>query len=121
MFRTGGSPPSLSPSLDTRPQEAVQILHAAIGHDPYAEPLYQQAMRLHARLGEVPAIRDLRRALTRRLGEIDARAADVVKLRYFAGLTIAETANVLGISPRTADNDWAYARAWLVTALRDEG
>jgi DNA-directed RNA polymerase specialized sigma24 family protein len=45
----------------------------------------------------------------------------VVKLRYFAGLSVAEAASVLGISPRTADNDWAYARAWLVTALRDEG
>ena len=45
----------------------------------------------------------------------------MVKLRYFAGLTVAEAAAALGISTRTADNDWAYARAWLVTALRDEG
>jgi DNA-directed RNA polymerase specialized sigma24 family protein len=43
----------------------------------------------------------------------------VVKLRYFGGLTVAETAAALGISPRTADNDWAYARAWLVAALSD--
>ena len=45
----------------------------------------------------------------------------VVKLRHFAGLTVAEAAAALGISPRTADADWTYARAWLVTALRDEG
>jgi two-component SAPR family response regulator len=54
------------------PAEAVAVLAAAIGHDPYNDALYQQAMRLHARLGDVDAIRGLRKALTRRLGEIDA-------------------------------------------------
>jgi RNA polymerase sigma factor (TIGR02999 family) len=54
-----------------------------------------------------------------RLAAAEPRAAEVVKLRYFAGLTIAETAAALGISARTADNDWAYARAWLVAAFRD--
>jgi RNA polymerase sigma factor (TIGR02999 family) len=43
----------------------------------------------------------------------DKRKADLVKLRFFAGLSIAETAQVLGISTSTADNDWAYARSWL--------
>jgi RNA polymerase sigma factor (TIGR02999 family) len=56
-----------------------------------------------------------------RLATAEPRAADVVKLRYFAGLTVAEAAAALGISPRTADNDWAYARAWLADALRDGG
>ena len=56
-----------------------------------------------------------------RLATVEPRAAEVVKLRYFAGLTVAEAAAALGISPRTADNDWAYARAWLVAALRDGG
>jgi RNA polymerase sigma factor (TIGR02999 family) len=55
-----------------------------------------------------------------RLAAIEPRAAEVVKLRYFAGLTVAEAAVVLGISTRTADSDWAYARAWLVTALQEE-
>ena len=54
------------------PAGAATVLQAAIGHDPYNDALYQQAMRLHARLGDVEAIRSLRRALTRRLGEIDA-------------------------------------------------
>ena len=40
-------------------------------------------------------------------------AADLVKLRYFAGLSLAEATEVLGLSPRTADRRWAYARAWL--------
>jgi DNA-binding SARP family transcriptional activator len=61
---------------DTDPAEAVAVLHAAIGHDPYNDSLYQQAMRLHARLRDVDAIRGLRRALTRRLGDIDTEASD---------------------------------------------
>lgn len=52
-----------------------------------------------------------------RLAEIDARAAEVVKLRYFAGLSFAETAEVLKISPITAKRDWAFARAWLFRAI----
>ncbi len=47
----------------------------------------------------------------------DKRKADLVKLRFFAGLTTAQAAQVLGISPSTADNDWAYARCWLRLAL----
>jgi RNA polymerase sigma factor (TIGR02999 family) len=56
-----------------------------------------------------------------RLAALEPRAAEVVKLRYFAGLTVPEVAVALGISSRTADGDWAYARAWLVNALRDDG
>ena len=43
----------------------------------------------------------------------DKRKADLVKLRFFAGLTIKEAAQALGVSEATADNDWAYARCWL--------
>src|SRR5262245_14025209 len=56
-----------------------------------------------------------------RLAAVEPRAAEVVKLRYFAGLSIPEAAAVLGVSARTADSDWAYARAWLVAAIRDGG
>ncbi len=48
-----------------------------------------------------------------RLEHQDQRRAKVVKLRFFAGLTIEETALALNISPSTADSDWAYARCWL--------
>jgi RNA polymerase sigma factor (TIGR02999 family) len=57
-------------------------------------------------------------ALTRLAG-VDAQAAELVKLRYFAGLSIPEAARVLDISPRGADRLWAYARAWLREALRE--
>jgi len=43
----------------------------------------------------------------------DARKTELVKLRFFAGLTNEQAAQVLGISTSTADNDWAYARSWL--------
>ena len=55
-----------------------------------------------------------------RLQSVDPRAAELVKLRYFAGLTIPESAAALRVSARTADDIWAYARAWLYRELRDE-
>ena len=51
-------------------------------------------------------------ALTK-LAETDKQAAELVQLRYFAGLPIREVAEILGIAPRTADRLWAYAKAWL--------
>lgn len=48
-----------------------------------------------------------------RLAEKDPVKAELVKLRHFAGLTVDQTAQALGISPATADRYWAYARAWL--------
>jgi RNA polymerase sigma factor (TIGR02999 family) len=56
-----------------------------------------------------------------KLTGVDRQAAELVRLRYFAGLTIKDAADVLGVSPRTADARWAYARAWLHTALHGEG
>jgi RNA polymerase sigma factor (TIGR02999 family) len=47
----------------------------------------------------------------------DPEAAQVVKLRYFAGLSIDETAQILNISPRSTDRLWSYARAWLQRAI----
>jgi RNA polymerase sigma factor (TIGR02999 family) len=48
-----------------------------------------------------------------KLEKQDQRRAQLVKLRFFAGLSIAEAARALGISSSTADNDWAYVRSWL--------
>jgi RNA polymerase sigma factor (TIGR02999 family) len=55
---------------------------------------------------------DLDEAL-RELAALDERQARVVELRYFGGLSVEETAHVLGVSPRTVKGDWAIARAWL--------
>lgn len=52
-----------------------------------------------------------------KLASLDARQARVVELRFFAGMTAAEVAEALGISKRTADSDWAKARAWLEKEL----
>jgi RNA polymerase sigma factor (TIGR02999 family) len=52
-----------------------------------------------------------------RLEQADAEAAKLVKLRYFAGLTMPEAAETLGISLRSAERNWTYARTWLHRAL----
>jgi RNA polymerase sigma factor (TIGR02999 family) len=58
-------------------------------------------------------------ALTR-LEHLNPRAARLVQLRYFGGLTNKQAAEVLDISSRTADADWAYARSWLLAAIRGD-
>jgi RNA polymerase sigma factor (TIGR02999 family) len=55
-----------------------------------------------------------------RLAEENSECASVVKLRFFAGLSIDETAAAMGISASTAKRHWAYARAWLFDALRPD-
>jgi len=56
-------------------------------------------------------------ALTR-LAVLDARQAEIVDLRFFVGLTIDETADVMGLSPATVKRDWTVARAWLYDAMK---
>ena len=53
-----------------------------------------------------------------RFATVDAQKAELVKLRYFVGLTIEEAAAVLGVSEPTAKRWWAYARAWLFTEIK---
>jgi RNA polymerase sigma-70 factor (ECF subfamily) len=55
-----------------------------------------------------------------RFGAVDARAARVVDLRFFAGLTAQEAADVLGVSKTTVDDDWYMAKAWLGRKLAPE-
>jgi RNA polymerase sigma factor (TIGR02999 family) len=56
----------------------------------------------------------------RRLEGVDPDAAEVVRLRFYAGLTIEQTAEAMGQSPRTTKRDWVFARAWLHQALHDQ-
>lgn len=51
------------------------------------------------------------------LQQFDARAAELVKLRFFTGLTRGQAAEILGVSVPTVDNDWAYAKTWLKLRL----
>ena len=53
-----------------------------------------------------------------RLAAPDPQAAELVKLQFFAGLTLHEAAAALGLPPRSADRHWAFARAWLADAAR---
>lgn len=62
---------------------------------------------------------DFDEALTA-LGAQDSRAAQVVRLRVYAGLGVHGTAEALGISPATVKREWSYARAWLRDRLREE-
>ena len=68
------------------------------------------------RAGEVVALDD---ALTR-LEQMDAQQSNIVELRFFAGLTIEETAEVLNLSPSTIKREWVTAKAWLFRELSHE-
>jgi len=64
-------------------------------------------------------ILELDRALTG-LAELDPQQSRIVELRFFGGLTIEDTSEVLGISPATVKRDWVTARAWLYRAMTGE-
>lgn len=53
-----------------------------------------------------------------RLAQVDPRQAQLIELRYFAGFSIEETAELMQTSPATVKRDWAFARAWLQRELR---
>lgn len=67
---------ALVEELADQPDQQAAVCETALQHHPYAETLYQQAMRAHARLGHPDTIRALRRTLTRRLADIDAEPCD---------------------------------------------
>jgi RNA polymerase sigma factor (TIGR02999 family) len=72
---------------------------------------------------EAPQVPDELIALDEALSQLaatDPKAAELVKLRYFAGLTIQQAAEVLGVSPRSTDFLWAFARAWLLRKIEGE-
>jgi RNA polymerase sigma factor (TIGR02999 family) len=80
-----------------------------------------ERVELHDQAAVVPSAADdvlaLNEALDR-FAAVDARAAALVKLRYFGGLTLRDASECLGIAPRTADALWAYSRAWLFDAMK---
>jgi len=80
------------------------------------EELHESRIGLQAPSEEILAVHDALDALAAE----DRMAAEVVKLRYFVGMTIPEIAEALGLAPRTADRHWAFARAWLKQAIEGE-
>ncbi|HZW74249.1 MAG TPA: ECF-type sigma factor [Caldimonas sp.] len=83
------------------------------GSDAERVELDSAMMRVDPALTDLVAVDE---ALTR-LEQTDPRKAQIVSLRYFAGLSIEETAAALDLSPATVKNEWAFARAWLYRAL----
>jgi RNA polymerase sigma factor (TIGR02999 family) len=55
-----------------------------------------------------------------KLAELDPRQAQIVELRFYGGMTVAEVAEVLGVSKRTVESDWTMLRAWLRRELSGE-
>jgi RNA polymerase sigma factor (TIGR02999 family) len=80
------------------------------------EELHESKIELHAPSDEILAVHD---ALDSLAAE-EPLAAEVVKLRYFVGMTIPEIADALEMAPRTADRHWAFARAWLKRSIEGE-
>lgn len=83
-------------------QEKVDLNEVALAIEPPSEDLIA-----------------LDKALTE-LSEIDQSKADIVKLRYFAGLTLEQAAEAQGISPSTAQRRWVYVKAWLFRRIRSQ-
>jgi RNA polymerase sigma factor (TIGR02999 family) len=95
-------------SAAKRGGQAQKVAHSsAVNLDEIADASSHRA-------GELIAVDD---ALTA-LAQTDARKAQVVELRFFGGLGVEETAEVLGVSPQTVMRDWKLARAWLMRELR---
>ena len=86
------------------------------GADQPPEELHESQIEMTAPTDEILAVHDALDALAAE----DATAAQVVKLRYFVGMTIPEIAEALEISPRSADRHWLFARAWLKGAIREQ-
>ncbi len=77
--------------------------------------LHEDVLVLSAPADELLAVDDALDALTRE----DPVAAELVKLRYFVGLTMDESASALGLTTRTAERIWTFARAWLRREIRE--
>ena len=90
--------------------------YAKRGGDAVHVPLDEALLGRRSRGIDMLALNEALDSLSR----IDERKSRVVELRYFGGLTIEETAGILGISPETAKRDWKMAKAWLFAALTAE-
>ena len=103
-------PPNHALHSHRQPRRSAAVRH---GSRQTSEEFEESRIELRAPPEEILAVHDALDALAAE----DELAAKVVKLRYFVGLTIPEIAEALDISSRSADRNWAFARAWLRTAI----
>jgi RNA polymerase sigma factor (TIGR02999 family) len=95
-------------------EQARRRKAAKRGGDPGRVELHESAIAAPRPTEELLAVHEVLDALA----EVDPVAANLVKLRFFAGLSMSETAAALGISARSAHDVWAYARSWLHQRIR---
>ena len=99
--------------------DVTRILERLIQNDSLAagellQLIYEELRNLAAaRLAHEKPAQTLQATALDKLKQVDGTAAELVQLRYFAGLTLSEAAEMLDISTRSADRIWAYAKAWL--------
>jgi len=86
------------------------------GGNQVLEEIHESRVELRAPSAEILAVHEALDALAAE----DRQAAEVVKLRYFVGFSLAEIAEALAMAPRTVDRHWAFARAWLKGAIKRE-
>ena len=86
------------------------------GADWVGEELHESRIAVSVPSDELLAVDEALTALVRE----DPEAAEVVRMRYFVGMTVPEIADALGLSPRSVDRHWAFARAWLKRTIRSE-
>ena len=84
------------------------------GANQAGDELHESRIAVTVRSEELLAVNDALAALALE----DPQAAEVVQMRYFVGMTIPEIADALGLSSRTVDRHWAFARAWLKRTIR---
>ena len=88
------------------PERGGDRRRIALG-DPTSEPVPEEVLAVHEALAE--------------LEQEDPLKAEIVNLRYFTGMTVPETARVLGLSERTLHRHWRFLKAWLKRRLREPG
>jgi len=86
------------------------------GADSPLEELHESQIEMRAPRDEMLAVHEALDALAHE----DPTAAEVVKMRYFVGMTIPEIGDALGLAARTVDRHWCFARAWLKQAIEDQ-
>ena len=98
-------------------QALVEQARKHAGQSGSGKRVYLEDVTEPAALSQAVDLLTLDEAL-RRLEKFDAQQGHIVELRYFGGLSVEETAEATGVSPRTVRRDWSMARVWLHREMR---